>query len=100
LYSVGRKEEARAILAKLHSRTGDINSPLIDLEMEEIEEKVALDGSDSTHDISFDSDQSWLKNRRMQSAGGISAHYFAQRWTGTAPYWSSLSVRLGLYQYP
>ncbi|EIN12674.1 general substrate transporter [Punctularia strigosozonata HHB-11173 SS5] len=46
LYSVGRKDEARQILAKLHSQTGNVNSPLIDLEMEEIEEKVALDGSD------------------------------------------------------
>ncbi|TFK27739.1 general substrate transporter [Coprinopsis marcescibilis] len=46
LYSVGKSEQARAILAKLHSRTGDPNSPLVDLEMEEIEEKIQVDGVD------------------------------------------------------
>lgn len=47
LYSVGRKDEARQILANLHSRTRDINSPLINLEMEEIIEKIQVDGVDS-----------------------------------------------------
>lgn len=47
LYTRGRKEEARQILAKLHSSTGDINSPLIELEIEEIEEKIEIDGADS-----------------------------------------------------
>ncbi|KAH6912938.1 general substrate transporter [Coprinopsis sp. MPI-PUGE-AT-0042] len=46
LYSVGRKDEARQILANLHSRTKDINSPLINLEMEEIIEKIQVDGVD------------------------------------------------------
>ena len=48
LYSIGEKDEARRVLAKLHSRTGDINSPLIELEIEEIEEKVLTDGPDSS----------------------------------------------------
>lgn len=48
LFSVGKEEQARAVLAKLHSSTGDIHSPLIDLEMEEIAEKVVVDGPDST----------------------------------------------------
>ncbi|KAF8583119.1 general substrate transporter [Ramaria rubella] len=46
LYAHGKPEKARALLAKLHSRTGDLDSPLVNLEMEEIEEKVMLDGSD------------------------------------------------------
>jgi len=46
LYSVGRADSARKILAKLHSSTGDPNSPLVNLEMDEIEERVTLDGAD------------------------------------------------------
>ncbi|KAF8895382.1 CobB/CobQ-like glutamine amidotransferase domain-containing protein [Infundibulicybe gibba] len=44
--SVGKTAEARKILATYHSSDGDINSPLIDLEMEEIEDKIIVDGSD------------------------------------------------------
>jgi hypothetical protein len=47
LYATGKPDKARQILAKLHSSTGDLHSPLIDLEVEEIEEKIALDGADS-----------------------------------------------------
>ncbi|TFY81557.1 hypothetical protein EWM64_g2447 [Hericium alpestre] len=46
LYTIGKVDEARDILAKLHSNTGDPYSPLIDLEMEEIKEKIVLGGSD------------------------------------------------------
>jgi sugar porter (SP) family MFS transporter len=46
LYSRGRQDEARKILANLHSQLGDIHSPLVDIQMEEIEEYVSLDGSD------------------------------------------------------
>ncbi|KAG8683726.1 hypothetical protein FRC08_014110 [Ceratobasidium sp. 394] len=46
LYSRGRKDEARAILAKLHSATNDPHSPVVEIEMEEIEEKISLDGTD------------------------------------------------------
>ncbi|KAJ7600522.1 hypothetical protein C8J56DRAFT_1156876, partial [Mycena floridula] len=47
LYSIGKKTEARKILANLHSADGDpdAKSPLINLEMEEIEEKIALGGA-------------------------------------------------------
>jgi len=34
------------ILAKYHSKTGDINSPMIQLEIQEIEERISLDGAD------------------------------------------------------
>jgi hypothetical protein len=47
LYAHGSPDKARALLAKLHSNTEDINSPLVNIEIEEIEEKVALDGADS-----------------------------------------------------
>ncbi|KAJ7755968.1 general substrate transporter [Mycena metata] len=46
LYTRGKMAEARKILARFHSSTGDINSPLVALEIEEIEEKLALDGAD------------------------------------------------------
>ncbi|KAJ2919200.1 hypothetical protein MD484_g1231, partial [Candolleomyces efflorescens] len=46
LYSVGKADQARLVLANLHSRTRDLNSPLIDLEMEEIAEKIQIDGAD------------------------------------------------------
>ncbi|PPQ98005.1 hypothetical protein CVT26_003067 [Gymnopilus dilepis] len=46
LYSIGKARRAREIIAKLHSRTSDINSPLVDLEMREIEEKIQIDGVD------------------------------------------------------
>ncbi|KAI0061709.1 general substrate transporter [Artomyces pyxidatus] len=48
LYSVGKPEKARAILANLHSSTGDLNSPLINLEMYEIEETIRLGGGDKS----------------------------------------------------
>eukprot|EP00753_Platysulcus_tardus_P013280 PLAT3653.1.p1 GENE.PLAT3653.1~~PLAT3653.1.p1 ORF type:complete len:549 (-),score=-167.96 PLAT3653.1:152-1735(-) len=46
LYSQDKKERAIKILARLHSRTGDVKSPLVQLEVEELEEKIQLDGSD------------------------------------------------------
>ncbi|PPQ80982.1 hypothetical protein CVT25_015135 [Psilocybe cyanescens] len=48
LYSIGRTDEARRILARFHSSTNDVNSPLVDLEMREIEEKIQIDGADKT----------------------------------------------------
>ncbi|KAG7443086.1 uncharacterized protein BT62DRAFT_982240 [Guyanagaster necrorhizus] len=45
-FLVGRGHEARRMLAKYHSATRDHNSPLIDLEMKEIEEKIEIDGQD------------------------------------------------------
>ncbi|KIY45579.1 general substrate transporter [Fistulina hepatica ATCC 64428] len=46
LYSVGKEHRAREILARLHSSTGDVKSPLVELEMQEIREKIAVDGAD------------------------------------------------------
>lgn len=46
LYSRGHREEAVSILARYHSATGDINSPMIQLEIQEIEERISLDGAD------------------------------------------------------
>jgi len=48
LHSIGKTHEARRILARFHSSNNDINSPLIDLEMKEIEEKIQIDGADKT----------------------------------------------------
>lgn len=47
LYAHGRPDAARSLLAKLHSHTEDINSPIVNIEIEEIKEKVTLDGADS-----------------------------------------------------
>ncbi|KZV70176.1 general substrate transporter [Peniophora sp. CONT] len=46
LYTVGKSDKARRTLAKLHSSTNDPNSPLIDVEMDEIEETIERGGSD------------------------------------------------------
>ncbi|KAJ7250892.1 general substrate transporter [Mycena haematopus] len=46
LYTRGKKEHAAQILARFHSSNGDPSSPLVALEMEEIEEKVSLEGAD------------------------------------------------------
>jgi len=51
LYSVGKPEKARMILARFHSSKNDVNSPLVDLEMREIEEKIEIDGADSKSDL-------------------------------------------------
>lgn len=48
LYTRGRKERAVAILAKLHSRDNDVMSPLVQLEIQEIEENISLKGADKT----------------------------------------------------
>ncbi|KAF8957290.1 general substrate transporter [Flammula alnicola] len=46
LYSIGKQDMARRILARFHSSDNDIDSPLVDLEMREIEEKIQIDGAD------------------------------------------------------
>lgn len=46
LYARGQEDKAVQILAKLHSRTQDPNSPLIQLELQEITEAISLDGAD------------------------------------------------------
>ena len=46
LYTRGSKERAVAILARLHSRDNDIMSPLVQLEIQEIEENISLTGAD------------------------------------------------------
>lgn len=47
MHSIGKADEARRILARFHSSNNDIRSPLVDLEMKEIEEKIQIDGADS-----------------------------------------------------
>ncbi|EJD50722.1 general substrate transporter [Auricularia subglabra TFB-10046 SS5] len=47
LHTVGKSEQARAILARLHSRDNDVNSPLVQLEVDEIEEYIKLGGADN-----------------------------------------------------
>jgi MFS family permease len=46
LYANGRTEDAVKVLAMLHSRTKDVNSPLVKLEIGEIEESISLTGGD------------------------------------------------------
>ncbi|CCO34786.1 Lactose permease [Rhizoctonia solani AG-1 IB] len=46
LYANGHKDEARIVLAKLHSSTCNPCSPVVEIEMEEIREKTELDGTD------------------------------------------------------
>ncbi len=46
LYANGQKDKATRILADLHSRDRDINSPLIQLEIQEIETHISVSGAD------------------------------------------------------
>ena len=46
LYAHGHTDKAIRILADLHSRDRDINSPLVRLEIGEIEESISLTGAD------------------------------------------------------
>lgn len=46
LYSRGRKDEAALVLAKLHSRDNDVQSPLVQLQLAEFEESISLEGAD------------------------------------------------------
>jgi len=46
LYAHGQKEKAAQILADFHSAARDVNSPVIQLEMQEIEEVVSTSGAD------------------------------------------------------
>jgi len=52
LYSVGKKDKAREVLAHLHSRTRDLNSPVVNIEIEDIADAIALDGADSEEILS------------------------------------------------
>lgn len=47
LFSRGHTDKARQILANLHSVDKNLHSPVVELEMAEIAEKVKLDGADS-----------------------------------------------------
>lgn len=46
LYARGHRDRAAAILAKYHSKTGDVESPVIKLEMQEIEAAISMEGGD------------------------------------------------------
>ncbi|KAK7056820.1 hypothetical protein VNI00_002537 [Paramarasmius palmivorus] len=46
LASVGKQDQARRLLAYFHSKDGNINSPVIDIEMDDIEEKIEINGQD------------------------------------------------------
>lgn len=46
LYAKGRGQQAARLLAHLHSRDNDVNSPLVRLELAEIEESISLQGAD------------------------------------------------------
>lgn len=46
LYAKGNGQEAVRLLAHLHSRDNDVDSPLVRLELAEIEESISLQGAD------------------------------------------------------
>ncbi|KAJ7780630.1 hypothetical protein DFH07DRAFT_437202 [Mycena maculata] len=51
LYAHGETDGARRILARFHSSNGDLDSPLVTLEIEAISENIALDGADSVFSL-------------------------------------------------
>jgi hypothetical protein len=46
LYSRGREQEAVQVLAKLHSKDRNIQSPIVQLQIQEFEENISLSGAD------------------------------------------------------
>lgn len=46
LYARGHRDQAVEILAKYHSKNGDIESPIVRLEIQEIEAAISLEGGD------------------------------------------------------
>ncbi|KIY67110.1 general substrate transporter [Cylindrobasidium torrendii FP15055 ss-10] len=48
LCSVARFDDARIVLAKYHSATNNLESPIVKLELEEIREKISVDGADKS----------------------------------------------------
>lgn len=46
LYAHGKREQALRILARFHSRDNDVNSPMVKIQVAEIEEAISLTGSD------------------------------------------------------
>ncbi|KAF7985472.1 hypothetical protein HWV62_5239 [Athelia sp. TMB] len=46
LYATGKSREAHQVLARLHSSDGNVDSPLVALEMSEIKEKISVSGAD------------------------------------------------------
>jgi hypothetical protein len=46
LYARGHTDRAIDVLAAYHSKTGDINSPLVKLEIQEIEAAISFEGGD------------------------------------------------------
>ena len=45
LYAHGKPDQARRVLADLHSANRDIHSPLVNLEIDEIEESISVSGN-------------------------------------------------------
>ncbi|KAJ7693936.1 hypothetical protein B0H17DRAFT_932420 [Mycena rosella] len=88
LISVGRKEEARQILAKYHGN-GDGNSPLVVLEWHELETHIKLDGSDKR----------WWDYSELSNSRGARYRTFSICWLALCYQWSGtgiLSVRIFL----
>ncbi|KAF8663434.1 hypothetical protein AX16_001004 [Volvariella volvacea WC 439] len=78
LISIGRKEEARRVLAKYHGN-GDPNAPLVLLEWKEFEESVRLDASDKRW---WDYSELFnTRNARYRSSMMLLMGFFGQ-WSG------------------
>lgn len=60
LYAHGKKDEAIAIIARYHSKNNDISSPMVAIQVAEIEENISVNGADK---------QWWNFKRLFDSAG-------------------------------
>ena len=69
LYSRGHTEQAADVLARLHSRDRDPNSPLVRLQIGEFEENISLSGADKRW---WDFKQVF-RNRAMRYRFGMAA---------------------------
>lgn len=94
LVSVGRQEEARSILTKYHAG-GDINSPLVAYEFEEITRTLEIE-KETLDNVSY-LDLFKTKGRRHRSMISITLGIFAQ-WNGGMYLRSTLNLYRSLTQ--
>ncbi|KAJ7437851.1 hypothetical protein B0H11DRAFT_2294183 [Mycena galericulata] len=83
LMSVGRKEEARNILARYHGN-GDVNAPLVVLELRELEARIRMDIDNSS--------KRWWDYSELFNSRGARYRTFVTCWLGLCCMWSGNGI--------
>ncbi|KAJ7482388.1 hypothetical protein B0H11DRAFT_2232584 [Mycena galericulata] len=83
LMSVGRKEEARNILTRFHGN-GDVNAPLVVLELRELEARIRMDIDNSS--------KRWWDYSELFNSRGARYRTFVTCWLGLCCMWSGNGI--------